>query len=84
MTVIRELYGLVNFPRGKSHRSGVPLFVSPPAYGNPGPLGHRNRPGDSDGNCGMQLGETLGSYSIVKQTHLQKKKKKKKTQPMLS
>ena len=61
MTVIRELYGLVNLPRGKSHRSGVLLFVSPPAYGNPGPLGHRNRPGDSDGKSGMQLGETLGS-----------------------
>ena len=64
MTVIRELYGLVNFPRGKSHRSGVPLFVSPPAYGNPGPLGHRNRPGDSDGKSGMQLGETLGKKNL--------------------
>jgi hypothetical protein len=69
------------FSRGKVHRSGVLLFVSPPAYGNLGPLGHRNRPGDSDGNCGMQLGETLGSYSIVKQTHLQKKKKKKLPTP---
>jgi len=65
-------------PKGKVHRSGVLLFVSPPAYGNPGPLGHRNRPGASDGKSGMQLGETLGGYSIVKQTHLQKKKKKKK------
>ena len=49
MTVIRELYGWVKFPRGKFHRSGVLLFVSPPD-GNPGPLGYRNRPGDSDGN----------------------------------
>ena len=33
------------------------------------------RPGASDGKSGMQLGETLGGYSIVKQKHLQKNKK---------
>ena len=58
MTVIRLLYG-VEFSCGKFLRSGVPPFVSPPAYGNPGPSGYRNRPGDSDGKeGGAQLGES--------------------------
>ena len=75
MTVIRELYGLVNFPGGRfiaqvyrcsSSRLHTVIRV---------PWDTGTRPGASDGKSGMQLGETLGGYSIVKQKHLQKKKK---------
>ena len=71
MTVIRELYGLVKFPGGRfiaqvyccsSRRLHTAIRV---------PWDTGTVQGTLTAIGGMQLGETLGSYSIVKQTHLE-------------